>query len=118
MIKLVALLKRRPGMSTEEFVAYYEGRHAKLAERTLRGNCLRYLRRYLQPMAHPLAGETDRPSYDAIAEMWFENAERLQATMGLFAAPGTAEELAEDEKRLFDVGQTLVYTVEEHESQV
>jgi uncharacterized protein (TIGR02118 family) len=116
MIKLVALLKRRQGMSSEEFMTYYESHHAKLAEKTLRGNVVRYFRRYLNPLAHPLSGAVDSPRYDAIVEMWFQSPARMQEAMALLAAPGVAEVLAADEKRLFDTAQTLVFTVEERGS--
>ena len=53
MVKLVGLLKRRPGMSTDEFRAYYETHHKKLGDRYLAGFADRYLRRYLNPFPDP-----------------------------------------------------------------
>ena len=33
MIKQVVFLKKRPGMSMEEFMSYYENQHSQLARR-------------------------------------------------------------------------------------
>src|SRR3546814_16208234 len=46
LLKLVALLKRRPGMTLDEFRDYYETTHSKFAEPLKGGLAVRYVRRY------------------------------------------------------------------------
>ena len=50
MFKTVCLLKRRPGMSLEEFKDYYENYHSKIGEKVLPDG-VHYVRRYVQQ--HP-----------------------------------------------------------------
>ena len=47
MFKAVVLLKRKPGMTFEDFVTYYESTHAKIGERVL-PTAERYFRRLLE----------------------------------------------------------------------
>ena len=49
MFKTVGLLKRRPGMSVEDFRSYYESNHRVIGEKYLTGNAVRYVRRFLDP---------------------------------------------------------------------
>ena len=65
MIKMIFMLKRRPGMSREEFVRYYESTHAKLGEKHVR-NAARYVRRYLKGLPEPFTGTVREPDYDVI----------------------------------------------------
>jgi hypothetical protein len=117
MFKTVVLLKRRPGMSREDFIAYYESRHAKLAEPRLKLGAVRYVRRYLQPDANPLTGEIPEAEYDVITEMWYPDRatfDRMRAA--LKAAPDVIAEIAADEQNLFDRSRNRFFFVEERES--
>ena len=58
MFKMIGLLKRRPGMSSGEFRAYYESTHRRIGEKYLRKYACNYMRRYLTPFPNPLTGET------------------------------------------------------------
>jgi uncharacterized protein (TIGR02118 family) len=116
MFKMVCLLKRRPGMSLEEFKSYYESTHRKIGEKYL-PTCARYVRRYLTPFgANPVTGEAARPEYDVLTEIWFESREAFDAAMASLADPEVAREIAEDEERLFDRSKICLCTIEEHES--
>ena len=50
MIKLIAPMKRRPGMSVDEFRDYYESKHRLLGEKYLAGYASKYLRRFIDPL--------------------------------------------------------------------
>jgi uncharacterized protein (TIGR02118 family) len=110
--KVVILLKRKPGMSMDDFVAYYESTHSKLAEKYLTGKAVRYIRRYLHAMS-PAGGSSVEPYYDVVTEMWFKDSADWQTAA---AALTTAKELADDEAKLIDSSRTSVFTVDEHES--
>ncbi len=115
MFKTVCLLKRRPGMSFEDFVAYYETYHRKIGERVL-PTARRYMRRYLHPVPNPLTGEVEELEYDVLTEIWFDSRDAYEAGMAALAAPKTAAEIAEDEEKLFDRSKNRFCTIEEHES--
>ena len=71
MFKQVVLLKRRPGMTTEEFKHYYENYHSKLHERVGKGEpfmptAQRYVRRYITPERNPITGEVIDPGFDCL----------------------------------------------------
>ena len=115
MFKTVCLLKRRQGMSFEDFVAYYETYHRRIGEKVL-PTCRRYMRRYLRPVPNPLTGEVVELDYDVLTEMWFETREAFEAAMVALSVPEIAAEIAEDEERLFDRSKNRFCTIEEHES--
>ena len=52
MIKMVFMLKRRPGMSRADFIQYYESHHARLGEKYV-PNAVRYVRRSHRACARP-----------------------------------------------------------------
>jgi hypothetical protein len=53
--KILLFMKRRPGMSVEDFREYYETKHVPLAEKYSSG-ISRYVRRYVDPQPHPETG--------------------------------------------------------------
>ena len=46
MIKLISPMKRRPGISIEEFREYYEKKHRVIGEKYLTGFATKYMRRF------------------------------------------------------------------------
>jgi hypothetical protein len=51
IFKLLILIKRRPGMSTQEFRDYYENKHSKLGgDIGVTVGMIHYVRRYLEPL--------------------------------------------------------------------
>jgi hypothetical protein len=118
MYKILVFLKRRPGLSMEEFVDYYESSHSKLGEKYMRGNSTRYLRRYLYPIGHPVTGGVIEPEFDCVTEMWFKDEEQWHTTAASFSKPGEAEVVVEDEQRFLDRSRMRMYAVAERESDV
>ena len=78
MIKYVAMLRKREGLSREEFLSYWQGVHAALA-RKLPG-----VRRYVISPAVSLPGTRGQPRFDGLAELWFDDLEAFRAA---FATP-------------------------------
>jgi len=114
MVKLIALLKRRPGMTLEEFREYYETTHAKFAEPLRGGLAVRYVRRYLMPVVHPMLGsKAEEPEFDAMMEMWFKDQAQFDAAMKLFSDPVLGKAIKDDEYKLFDVAKIRHFIVEE-----
>src|SRR6266516_4744668 len=104
MIKLVFTLRRREGMTREEFQRYWREQHAPLVKRhagTLR------IRRYVQTHARDsdldgllAASRGSEPSfYDGVAELWWDSLEDLVAAYSTDAGQAAGAELLEDEQR-------------------
>ena len=115
MLKAVFLLKRKPGMTFEEFKSYYETTHALLGERVL-PTAVRYIRRYLVPYPDSEDGSRVDTDYDVITEIWFKNRADFDAAITMLAEPNIQKEIAEDEERLMDRSKIQLFTVEEYES--
>lgn len=113
-VTLITLLKRREGMSKEDFTAYYEANHRRIGEQVLAGYATRYVRKHL----HPLDGETQEYDADVVLQITFPDQERMQAFFEHAGKPDIASMIAEDEEKLFDRSRIRVFTVEEHESEL
>ncbi len=75
MVKLLAFLKRKPGLSREEFARRWVGSHAKMAAR-LPG--LRGYRINIATAQQP-EGTGPEPLYDGTAELWWNSIEEMEA---------------------------------------
>jgi hypothetical protein len=123
MIKQVVLFKKRPDMTVQEFVDYYENQHSQLARRMSWGksslpNAVRYVRRYITPVKNPLTGELLHPGYDCIMEIWWNSKEDFEAAMRGLADPEKLPIRLEDERRLFATNSNPGCIVEEYDSPV
>ncbi|MBI2205674.1 MAG: EthD family reductase [Candidatus Rokubacteria bacterium] len=92
MIKIVAIVKRKPGMAVEPFQEYWRTRHADVV-RKLPG-----VRRYVQSHTLLAGYRKGEPAWDGIAELWFDDTHALRALRG------TPEQAAidADEARFLD----------------
>jgi len=123
MIKQVVFLKKRPDMTMQEFMDYYENQHSQLSKRMgakpALPNAQRYVRRYLTAERNPLTGEILHPGYDCIMEIWWNSRADFEAAMkGLGSNPEMLEARLEDERKVFATNSNPVCTVEEHDSPV
>jgi hypothetical protein len=119
VIKILCMMKRRPGMSMDEFIDYYEGEHCKFGEKHLSGIASKYIRRYLYPVAHLGSGEAaaDAP-YDAVMELWFESDAHLEAMTKTYSDPELLDAVLKDEERFLDRSKTRLYRIEERETKL
>jgi hypothetical protein len=113
MVKMVFMLKRKPGMSRADFVRYYESHHRLLGEKYV-PNAVRYVRRYLEPVPGPWSKPADE--FDVLTELWFANQQEADKAMKHLSEPAIHEEIAQDEARLFDRSRSQVYIITETES--
>jgi uncharacterized protein (TIGR02118 family) len=104
MVKVLTFLKRKPGMSVDEFQAYWLRRHPTAVLR------LPGVRRYVQ--SHTLASAYARgePVWDGIAEVWADDTDALRA---MTRAPEHAEVQA-DEAVFIDRATMGLIVTEEH----
>jgi uncharacterized protein (TIGR02118 family) len=119
MIKLVYLLRRKPGMSREEFRHYWEHVHGPGVPAAAD---LLHFRRYVQ--VHTIEtpvddiwriGRSKDEPFDGVAECWWDDLETLQQAMvtdegklGLFAT-------LEDEVNFIDTERSIIFMAEEVE---
>jgi hypothetical protein len=122
MIKQVVFLKKRDGMTLEQFMDYYENQHSQLSRKIGAPPPLphaqRYVRRYVKPEPNPLTGEVIHPGYDCIMEIWWNTREDFEAAMKGLGNPQHLEARKADELKLFATNSNPVCIVEEHDSPV
>jgi uncharacterized protein (TIGR02118 family) len=113
MIKLIALLKRKPGMSREEFISYYEMRHAPLAMQiTAMGHD--YRRNY--PHIARVDGRevAAAPEYDVITEVWFQDQKAYEAFSASMQKPEIRAQIVADEEQFLDRASSRIFVVDEY----
>lgn len=113
--KILLFMKRRPGMSVEDFRDYYETRHVPLCMTYMAG-VARYVRRYLEPQPSPGTGRADELPYDVITELWFDTEAVWAATLQHITTTVLADEIIADEANLFDRPAMRIATIVEHET--
>ena len=113
--KILLPMKRRPGMTVEEFREYYEDCHAPLAAKYSTAH-LRYVRTYLDPHPHPETGPASEPPYDVITELWFDDEGVFESTLQYLTTTTMPPEIVEDEMQLFDRSSFCILTAVERET--
>ena len=115
--KILLFMKRRPGMTVAAFRDYYENHHVPLCAKYTRG-ITRYVRRYLDAQPHAESGRNDELPYDVITELWFEDEAIFRGTVKHLSGSVVADEVIEDERKLFDRTTMRMATVVECESEL
>lgn len=123
MMKIVFMLKRKPGVSPQQFRNHYENSHVKLAEKYIGHLLLKYVRNFplfatLNPSDQP-EGSTPAPfdiGYDAITEMWVPDEAAAAEMSRIFNDPVINPILVEDELKFLAREQTVMIVMEETES--
>jgi uncharacterized protein (TIGR02118 family) len=101
MIKRFVVLRRKAGLSKDEFSRYWAEHHGPLIAR------LPGLKRYVQYHVRSDRLDDLDPEIDGIAELWFED----EAAQKAAYATEEYARVVEDEANLFDPGSTSVHPV-------
>lgn len=107
MIKLVCFLKRKEGMTREEFYDHWENRHGPLIAGT--PELARHIVRYEQLRVTTHADWMGTEGYDGITLQWMTGPEAFEA---FIAEPTYAELIAPDEQAFLDTS-ALVWMITE-----
>lgn len=113
--KSIALLRRRPDLTYEAFVDYYEHRHAPLILSLLDGiidyrrNFARFEGAFVSPAAAPF-------DFDVVTELWFADRAAYDRAMALATRQDIAARIAADEENFLDRSATRMFLVEERRS--
>lgn len=106
MLKLIALISRKSGLTDEEFYKYWKEKHGPLAAKTIPG-----LRKYIQNHLVRLPGL--KYDGDGFVELWFDNLEAYEKFLTWRQSDG-AKVLLDDEDKFMDRSKIVRYVVEEH----
>ena len=108
MIKIVALIRRNPQMTQEEFVHYWKTVHAPLVKKKLPG-LVKYIGSF--PSGVTSATEVVASDFDGVVELGFDSVKSMQAAMS------NPDFLTEDRRissaKLMDLEKTRSMVVEE-----
>lgn len=106
MIKLTAMLPRRPSMTREEFIDYHRNVHAPLLlnDRFVRSAVRRYEQAHNLGLSIP---GLDIPAcpFDGIAELWFDQKEDL---VTFYTGIHYLEVIAPDEEKFIDRERAII----------
>lgn len=117
MVKQVVNIGKRPGMSRDDFVEYYETRHVPLAV-GLVASFAKYERNFVrhdltrQLAVGPIGMFTDR--FDVMTVLWFRDAAGQKALEADMADPNIGPRIAADEQNVFDRSAIQLFLVQEH----
>ena len=105
MLKQICFFRKRPDMTMEEFMDYYENQHSQLSKRMGRAPSIpgaqRYVRRYIVPEKNPVTGEVIDPGFDCIMEIWWNSREDFENSQAVISNPDRLPAIKEDELNLF-----------------
>jgi uncharacterized protein (TIGR02118 family) len=107
MIKVFGYLKRKPGLSPQQFADYYENNHVPLVLSNAFMPMV-YKRNYIQ-RGDAFNIEGKEISFDCMTELVFVDRDDLSAWMAGLGG----DEIARDEENFIDRAATLAYVVDE-----
>ncbi|MFN0095075.1 MAG: EthD domain-containing protein [Dehalococcoidia bacterium] len=118
MIRITFVLRRKPGMTREEFQDYWRTNHGPLVASF--ANTLDILR-YVQVHAVGSAaapsdgvrGQMEEP-YDGVAELWWRSRDALVAASGTPAGQAAGAALLEDERTFIDLPNSPLWVAHEY----
>jgi len=112
MVKLSVLIKRKRGMTAEEFHRYWKEKHGPLAMGV--EDFTRHIRKYVQ--CHQLPPEALRhmdhgpaSQFDGIVELWADSVDELERA---FDSPGYKNVIQPDESNFCDKDVVVMVTDE------
>ena len=113
MTKVVLLMKRKAGLSLEEFKDYYERNHAPLSKRLLGEYMLDYRRNYRSGgIATEKTDAPDGDDFDVITEIWYADKAQMEAMWKRAREPEIAAQIDADGAKFMD-REMRFYIVEE-----
>jgi uncharacterized protein (TIGR02118 family) len=112
MVKFIAGIKRKSGMTPREFHRHWRDVHAPLVQSV--PEFFGYVRKYVQSHAIERSSGTvagfEVTAFDGIVELWFDSIEDAERA---FTAPRYLEIIRPDEKKFIDLSSAKVVITEE-----
>ncbi|MES2272238.1 MAG: EthD domain-containing protein [Pseudomonadota bacterium] len=113
-MKIVILIKKKPGMSREDFINHYETSHAVIGKRLLGHLWTKYVRNYPKGLMEyqPEDNSVD-DSYDAVTEIWLKDQAAMDEMSRIINDPVNNKIILEDEEKFQDRLKTRLLIVDE-----
>ncbi len=99
--KIHLYLKRKPGMSVEDFRDYYENHHVPLCLK-FAGNMTGYTRKYVQPLPNAETGEAGEFAFDVVTELSFPDEASMHGAAQFLSTGPTPDAIIADELQFLD----------------
>ena len=115
MYKVMVMIKRKRGMSMEDFINYYETRHAPLGASKV-PNLKRYVRHFIRPFGNDIYSADAESTYDVLTEIWFDDEADFRRGIDYLSDPETAAIIGADEEKLFERSSIRFMIMEDHET--
>ncbi len=119
MVKIIYFLKRKKGLTHEQFREHYENSHVVLAKKYVGHLMKDYIRNYptfaLRNPSNIPAGTEPEPydiGYDCITEMHVENQAAIEEMTRIFNDPEVNPILVEDELKFLERDQIVMIMVD------
>ncbi len=109
MIKVMVMIKRKPGISHEEFCKHYEEVHVPLALKLLPT-----IKKYVRNHVVTFPG-TEELGFDCITEFWYDDMEGVQASLDTLNSDA-GQVIHNDEATFMDKDKQVVLLVDERET--
>ncbi|MFQ5904227.1 MAG: EthD domain-containing protein [Candidatus Binatia bacterium] len=106
MVKVITLVKRKDGLTQEEFSRYWEEKHGPLIAKVFPG-----VRRYVQNHAARLPGG-GAPQVDGVVELWFDDLEAWRAAADFYLGD-EGKVIRDDEEKFLDRNKMVFFVAQE-----
>lgn len=120
MFKIIMLIKKKPGISREAFMDYYDNRHVPLMHKLLSKGAAVHRRNYVIPNVADIGSadnlDASGDDYDVICEVFYEDLATAQSVMKDFEDEDIRRQTEEDEAQFQLRGSIKRYVVEVHET--
>jgi uncharacterized protein (TIGR02118 family) len=113
MYKVVALIKRKPGLSRAEFMDYYERSHAPLARKCF-PQIVHYRRNFIDLNDAIIAPGASEPDFDSVTQIGYRDHEAYDEMLSTHFMEGVRETIEADERNFLDQSMTRMLKVEQH----
>jgi uncharacterized protein (TIGR02118 family) len=117
MFKCITMIRKKPGMSRQEFIDYYETQHAPLVRRLVPGIQI-YRRNYVIAEDSIFSADKAGPGFDAMTEGLFNTRQEAEDFVARISNPEIARQIREDEVNFVADGSSNTYVVEVHQSPI
>lgn len=111
------MIKRKRGTSMEDFIDYYETRHAPLGASKV-PNLKRYVRHFIRPYGNAVYAADAEAPYDVLTEIWFDDEADFERGMAYLTEPETAAIIGADEEKLFERSSIRFMIMEDRETEL
>lgn len=113
MIKILLFVKRKDGISRDQFVDYYENNHVPLIRSHVGQFIESYTRNYIDPDA-PLSASTGsaRLDVDVVTELVVRDVDTMQRMFAVAAEPTVAADIAADEEKFVDRSASRMFVAD------